>query len=403
MNLIDFIKETDLRTGFSDTFQSLATHERLDRNEIQKRLILCLYGIGTNTGIKRVVSGNEQISYRDLLYVKRKYIHAENLRAANRKIIHAVLTERNPKIWGQGTTSCSSDSTRVVAYDQNLRTQWFPRYRGPGVSVYWHIEEKSMCIYSQVNTPNSSEVAAMLHGLLHHASDKPIDRNYVDTHGQSNVGFAFCHLLGFDLLPRFKNIHDQKLYKALPGEAYENLAPVIGKRSINWELISRQYNEIVKYATALRVNTADTESILKQFTKNSSHPTFQALQELGKVIKTMFLCDYFMSEELRKEIHSGLNIVENWHSASDFVFYGQGGEIRHNQLEEQEIAMLSLQLIQNCMVYINTLQIQQVLLQSECLYKRLEKEDLRALTPMMYAHINPYGEFNLDMNKRMDL
>lgn len=84
-------------------------------------------------------------------------------------------------------------------------------------------------------------------------------------------------------------------------------------------------------------------------------------------------------------------------------FYGQGGEIRHNQLEEQEIAMLSLQLIQNCMVYINTLQIQQVLLQSECLYKRLEKEDLRALTPMMYAHINPYGEFNLDMNKRMDL
>lgn len=44
----------------------------------------------------------------------------------------------------------------------------------------------------------------MLHGLLNHDTDKEIDRNYVDTHGQSTVGFAFCHLLGFELLPRFK-------------------------------------------------------------------------------------------------------------------------------------------------------------------------------------------------------
>ena len=212
------------------------------------------------------------------------------------------------------------------SYDQNLRTQWFPRYRGPGVSVYWHVEEKSMCIYSQVNAPNSSEVVAMLHGLLNHDTDKEIDRNYVDTHGQSTVGFAFCHLLGFELLPRFKNIQSQKLYKASATDCYENLSPVIAKRAINWDLIKRQYNEMVKYATALRVNTADTEAILKQFSKNSSHPTFLAFQELGKVIKTMFLCDYLASEQLRKEIHSGLNTVENWHSASDFIFMAKVGK-----------------------------------------------------------------------------
>ncbi|MBG9615781.1 Tn3 family transposase [Bacillus cereus] len=65
------------------------------------------------------------------------------------------------------------------------------------------------------------------------------------------------------------------------------------------------------YATALRVNTADAEAILKHFAKNSSHPTFLALQELEKVIKTMFWCDYLTLEQLRKEIHSGLNIVES--------------------------------------------------------------------------------------------
>jgi TnpA family transposase len=31
-----------------------------------------------------------------------------------------------------------------------------------------------------------------------------VDRQYVDSHGQSAVAFAFCHLLGFQLLPRLK-------------------------------------------------------------------------------------------------------------------------------------------------------------------------------------------------------
>jgi len=40
-----------------------------------------------------------------------------------------------------------------------------------------------------------------------------VEKNYVDTGGQSEVGFAFCHLLGFHLLPRLKGIHRQKLYR----------------------------------------------------------------------------------------------------------------------------------------------------------------------------------------------
>ena len=51
------------------------------------------------------------------------------------------------------------------------------------------------------------------------------EEQYVDSHGQSEVGFAFCHLLGFDLLPRLKAI--QKLYRPVRGRAgdYPNLRP----------------------------------------------------------------------------------------------------------------------------------------------------------------------------------
>ena len=39
-------------------------------------------------------------------------------------------------------------------------------------------------------------------------------------------------------------------------------------------------------------------------------------------MKTLFLCRYIGSEELREEINEGLNVVENWNSANSFIFYG---------------------------------------------------------------------------------
>jgi len=54
------------------------------------------------------------------------------------------------------------------------------------------------------------------------------------------------------------------------------------------------------------------------------------------------------------------------------------------------------------MVYINTLMIQQVLAERSWA-NRLTKEDLRALTPLIYAHINPYGLFLLDMRVRLPI
>ncbi|MBE5096784.1 Tn3 family transposase [Bacillus thuringiensis] len=39
------------------------------------------------------------------------------------------------------------------------------------------------------------------------------------------------------------------------------------------------------------------------------------------------MCDYFDTEEIRGEINEVLNIVENWNSANNFIFYGKGGKI----------------------------------------------------------------------------
>ena len=50
---------------------------------------------------------------------------------------------------------------------------------------------------------------------------------------------------------------------------------------------------------------------------------------------------------------------------------------------------LSLHLLQICLVYINTLMIQQILSEPEWA-NSLTAEDLRALTPLVYTHVNPF-------------
>ncbi len=283
-------------------------------------------------------------------------------------------------------------------------TEWSIRHRGRGVMIYWHVERKSVCACSQLKSVSSSEVAAMIEGVLRHCTSMSVDRNYVDSHGVSEVAFAFTHLLGFRLMPRLKRISAQRLYRPRKGEpnSYPNLQPIL-TRPIDWALIRNQYDQMVRFASALHAGTAKTESILRRLTRaNLQHPTYRTLSELGRAVKTIFLCEYLREESLRREIHEGLNVIESWNAANSFIFYGKGGEIATNRINDQEVAVLSLHLLQLSLVYVNTLMIQEVLA-SPAWSGRLTDEDMRGLTPLLYGHVNPYGRFDLDMNKRLPL
>lgn len=336
--------------------------------------------------------------------LRERHISVDAMRRAIAIVADGTLQARNPAIWGSGTTACASDSKHFGAWDQNLTTQWHVRYGGRGVMIYWHVERSSLCIHSQLKSPSSSEVASMIEGVIHHCTEMEVDRQYVDSHGQSTVAFAFCRLLGFQLLPRLKAIHSQKLYRPETGkaDAYANLQQILTK-PIDWDSVRQQYDQMVKYATALRLGTADTEAILRRFTKkNVQHPTYKAFAELGKAIKTIFLCRYLHDEALRREINEGLNVVEQWNGATDFVFFARRGEMASNRREDHEVSMLALHLIQNCMVYINTLMIQKVLALPHW-QGMFTPRDYAALTPLIWEHVNPYGRFDLDMNTRLDL
>lgn len=403
-SLLDMVKETDLRLDFTKALKSSTAYETLSRSILRPRLLYCIHGIGTNTGLQRMASFQSGTTYKDLAYTKNRCVTSDGLRESIVTVTNGTLRVRDPAIWGDGTTACASDSKHFGAWDQNLTTQWHLRYGGRGVMIYWHVDTNSLCIHSQLKSPASSEVASMIEGVLRHCTEMEVDSQYVDSHGQSTVAFAFCRLLGFQLLPRLKAINKQKLYRPEAGQpdAYPNLQLILTK-PIDWDLVRQQYDEMVKHVTALRLGTADAEAILRRFTRNNvKHPTYKAFAELGKAVKTIFLCRYLHSEALRREIHEGLNVIEQWNSANDFVFFARRGELASNRREDQEISMLCLHLLQNCMVYVNTLMLQKILAQQHW-KDTLTARDLSALTPLIWEHINPYGRFELDMNVRLPL
>jgi len=61
-------------------------------------------------------------------------------------------------------------------------------------------------------------------------------------------------------------------------------------KPVDWELIRQHYDQMLKCATVLRLGTSETEATLRRFTCNNvQHPTYKALSELGRAVKSIFL------------------------------------------------------------------------------------------------------------------
>lgn len=400
LDLLDILLEADRQVDFTRFFQTSGQRRVLGEEEVRRRLLLVLFSLGTNLGLRRFhAAAGPSCSYDDLRYFLSRYVSIEALRSANVALVNRILAKRNPELWGPGT-SCASDGKHLAAWDRNPVSEWHPHYTGRGVMIYWHVSTSAVCIHSQVKAIRSTDVAPMIHGLVHHDTTMQLESNYVDSHGQSEVAFGFCRLLGFELLPRLKRIRAEKLYVPEVGIAGEvpHLTGVLG-RAIRWDRIAEQYDDMVRHAVAVAEGIGPTESILRRFNSNNrAHPTYKAFIELGKTEKTLFLCRLLSDNSLGAEINEALNGMESWNSCVEFICYGRKAELQSNDPAMHELSVGAIHLLQNALVLANTLMVERVL-EDRFLLAEMQPEDRRALTPLFTAHVNPYGDFELDLAK----
>ena len=110
-NLLDMLKETDLRLNFTDVLKSSTAYETLDRSVLRPRLLLGLNGIGTNAGFQRMAGLQSGTTAKDLAYVRRRYITVDALRQAIATVTNGTLHARDLE-WNP--TACAIPSHRAL-------------------------------------------------------------------------------------------------------------------------------------------------------------------------------------------------------------------------------------------------------------------------------------------------
>lgn len=398
LDLTDILLEADRQVHFTRFFYSTAQRQVLNAHEIRERLLLSLLGRGTGLGLKRIhAAAKPSFSYEDLIYFNKRFVHIDSVREAIAALVNRILEVRSPEIW-RDTTTCTSDGKYLGAWEQNLVAQWNPHYQECGIMSYFLVDENSAGIHSQVM--RGTEVAAMITSLIRHDTMMTVEANCIDSHGQSELGFAFCRFMFVELHPWLKRMKYERLYLSDTNmkSAFPHLAGVLA-RPIRWDQAHEHYRDMARHVVAAKERTAPVDSLLRRFNRNNpANQTYKGFLEVGKALKTIHNCKFLTDPAYRHRIHKGRNVVENWNSAIDFICYGGKAEIQTNDPDVQELTVLCLHLLQNALVLVNTVMLERVLYDDGYIHK-MQEIDKNAMTPLFTSNVNPYGDLHLDINK----
>lgn len=405
ISIVDVLDSINSETDFLSSFQ----HHSQSKSRVKyNALLAAILGYGCNLNLNKMGKISKGISESQLDNIKSWYFSEENTQEANDKIIsftdslEIVKTVRN----NQGINHTSSDGQKynISKFIDSTNAGYSFKYFGTdkGVVDYKFIDESHRLFHSKVINVNERESGYVIDGLLHNDVVKS-DIHSTDTHGFTEIIFGLTHLLGFSFAPRIKNVKNQQLYAFNTPKFYQDLQfKLIPKRKIKVQLITDNWDDILRFIITMKEKKASATQLLKRLTSYSKqHKLYTALKELGKIIKTDFLLSYIDDMQLRQRIEKQLNKVEASNRFSKAVFFGNNSEFTVSTAEEQNIANNSKRLIQNVIILWNYMFINKKVQQANNLTER--NEILKAMknsSIVHWSHINFYGEYDFTRSSK---
>jgi TnpA family transposase len=205
--------------------------------------------------------------------------------------------------------------------------------------------------------------------------------------------------LGLQFAPRLRDIGAQQLYRLTRDQRVRHLAPRF-KGTIRQEFILRYWDDLLRLAGSLKRGWVTASLFISKLQAYPRQNVLtHALQEYGRLVKTLFILRYLENEDYRRRINAQLNKGESLHALRDFLFVADKGVIRRKQEEAQTNQAGCLNLITNAVVIWNTVYMQAVLDQLRAEHDAVQEDDLAHLSPARFEHVNPYGKYYFPIHK----
>lgn len=402
-HLSDLLLEVQHWTNFLSGFTRLNSGRPITQEDTaqQIKLLTCLLAEGCNIGYSDMSIIGPGWSEDQLSEIQAQYLRPETLQRAAARLVNFHLQQWLPAAWGQGLTS-SSDAALYAVPVRALNATFHPKYfasAGRGVAVYTHMSDLWIPFYTQVITCHVRQAPYILDGLLQHGTLLNPREHYTDTHGYTDLIFGITHLLGIRFCPRIKDLPDQRLWRLPESTPYQHIEPAVSNK-LNVKLIRESWDEMLRLVASLKYGEEKASLIVSKLAAASHrNKLFRGLQELGRLVKTAYLAEYFRDLELRRRVLLGLNKGESLHSLARKVFFGSLGEVRDRTYEDQLNAASSLNLLLAAIVCWNTVHLQACIKKLRVDGVAVQDEDLRYLSPLLRHHIGIYGQYSFDFRR----
>lgn len=228
----------------------------------------------------------------------------------------------------------SADGTRWDLYEQNLLSEYHIRYGGYGGIGYYHVSDNYIAIFSHFIPCGVWEAVYILDGLLKNDSNIQLDVLHADTQGQSEPVFALAYLLGIELMPRIRNWKSLDMCRPDRNSHYNHIDSQFTE-NVDWSLIETHLPDMLRVALSIKSGRISASTILRRLgTYSRKNRLYQALCELGRVIRTDFLLRYISDSQLRSTIQEAINKSEALNRLIKWTFFGGEGVIAGNSRDE---------------------------------------------------------------------
>ncbi len=352
-----------------------------------------------NIGLAAVSDPSQRALTADrLAWVRQHYIHAEAIVEANARLVDAQSRLPLARQWGGGHVA-SADGLRFVVTGKSADAAPNSRYfgLGRGVTYYNFVSDQHTGFHAVVVPGTLRDSLFVLDGLLEQRTRLEPDELMTDTAGYSDVVFGLFWLLGYQLSPRLRDISDMRYWRLDRSTDYGRLDGVARHR-IRPERIERHWEDLLRIAGSLKLGTVRASDLMRTLQSGGRVSRLrQAIAELGRMVKTLYLLAYISDADYRRRILVQLNRGESRHTLARAVFFGRRGQLRQAYRQGQEDQLGALGLVVNAIALWNTDYMGEILAELARRGEPQNPADVARLSPMLHAHINLLGHYSFEL------